>query len=117
VSPEYIARQQYCPIVVVFVVAADVACPLASVIAPPICVPAGETHPWPAVTSFGWHRKNVTVPVGVGCPAPPLTVAVSVTDVPGTTVVLFVLACVAVLDVCFTVVKHSLAAFVCVDPL
>jgi hypothetical protein len=37
-----------------------------------------------AVTSFGWHRKNVTVPVGVGCPGPPVpdTVAVSVTDTP-----------------------------------
>src|SRR5262250_3703582 len=96
----------------VFVLASDVACPLLSVLAAPIWVPP-DTHPWPAVTSFGWHRKNATVPVGVGCPAPPVTVAVSVTDVPGTTLPPVGLDCVAVPEGCFTVVKHSLAAFVC----
>jgi hypothetical protein len=94
----------------VFVVASDVACPLASVLAAPISAPP-DTHPCP-VTSAGWHRKNTTVPVGVGCPAPPATVAVSVTDVPGDTFVLFVLACVAVVDGCLATVKHSLTAFV-----
>jgi len=97
--------------------ASDVACPLLSVLALPICVPP-VAHPTPTVTSFGWQRKNATVPVGVGCPAPPLTVAVSVTDDPGNTlppvgldsvtVVEFVLACVAVIDGCRAGRKHSL---------
>ena len=94
-----------------FVLGPDVACPPLNAIALPTCAPAGLGHP-AAVTSAGWHRKNTTVPVGVGCPAPPVTVAVSVTDVPGDTFVLFVLACVAVPDGCFATVKHSLAAFV-----
>ena len=93
----------------VFVVASDVACPLLSGFALPICVPP-DTHPWPAVTSLGWHRKNVTVPVGIG-PTPD-TVAVSVTDVPGTTAAEFVLAWVVVVEACGTVLKHSLVASV-----
>jgi len=110
-SPEYTARQQYVPTAVVFVAASDVACPLLSVFALPTCVPP-DTHPCPAVTSFGWHRKNATVPVGVGCPADPVTVAVSVTDVPGVTLAPDGLDCVAVVDGSTVVVKHSLAAFV-----
>jgi hypothetical protein len=111
VSPEYTARQQYVPTAVVFVAASDVACPPLKVFALPTCVPAGLGHP-AAVTSFGWHRKNATVPVGVGCPAPPVTVAVSVTDVPGVTLAPVGLDKVAVPDGCLATVKHSLAAFV-----
>src|SRR3990172_4920258 len=51
----------------------------------PICVPAVPSQP-PLVTSDGWQRKNFTVPVGTGpFPAVTATVAVSETDVPGTT--------------------------------
>src|SRR5262249_55437437 len=71
-------------------------CPL------PPCARHGAPPP-PALPSFPSRRSSDPVPVGVGCPAPPLTVAVSVTDVPGTTVAEFVLACVAVDDGCFTV--------------
>jgi hypothetical protein len=85
------------------VVASDAAWPLLSVFAAPTCVPP-DGQP-AAVTSFGWHRKKVTVPVGVGCPAPRVTVAVSVTAVPGTSVVEFVLACVAIGGI--GVLKHS----------
>ena len=115
-SPEYTARQQYVPTALVFgvvapVTASDVACPSLSVFALPTCVPLPTGHP-AAVTSFGWHRKKITVPVGVGCPAEPVTVAVSVTDVPGVTLSPDGLDCVAVADGSTVVVKHSLAAFV-----
>jgi hypothetical protein len=95
--------------------ASDVACPLLSVFTAPTCVPAGATHPTPAVTSAGWHRKNATVPVGVGCPAPPLTVAVSVTAVPGTTPPPLGTDCVTVVDGCFAGLKHSLPGSVWLD--
>src|SRR5262245_46371795 len=101
---------------VVFVLASDVTSPLLSVFAAPICLPP-YTQPWPAVTSFGWHRKNATVPVGIGCPAPPVTVAVSVTDVPGTTLPPVGVDCVAVPDGCFTVVHFPFAALFRSDPL
>ena len=103
------------PIAVVFVVDSDVATPLAFKVSPaagvPICVPAVPSHP-PDVTSDGWQRKNFTVPVGTGCPAPPVTVAVSLTDVPGTTLPPVGLDVVAVFDGCLAVVKHSLVLLV-----
>jgi hypothetical protein len=103
------------PLAFVFAVASDVVCPLLSVFATPTCVPPdGQPS---GDTSFGWHRKKVTVPVGVSSPAASVTVAVtvavSVTAVPGTTAVEFVLACVSnVPGGGGAVVKHSLAAFV-----
>jgi hypothetical protein len=63
-------------------VTSEVACPLAfSVFTAPTCDPP-DTHPCPAVTCAGLHRKNVTVPVGVTAPAAPVTVTESLTDVP-----------------------------------
>ena len=47
----------------------------------PTWVPAVPSQP-PAVTWFGWQRKNLTLPPGTGSPTVPVTVAVSVTDVP-----------------------------------
>ena len=95
-----------------FVVDSDAATPLPSSGSPaagvPICVPAVPSQP-PAVTSAGWQRKNFTSPVGVG-PLPD-TVAVSLTDVPASTVP-DGLAEVTVVEGCFTVVKHSFVLLV-----
>jgi hypothetical protein len=113
-SPEYSARQQYVPAVLVAVVAADVAAPPASATAAPTCVPPAEHVPPFAVTCAGAHRKNATLPVGV--PAVPLTVAVSLALVPGATpppVGDEVVAIVAGSNARGTTVKHSLALFVC----
>jgi hypothetical protein len=92
--------------------ASDVACPSLSVFTAPTCVPSSAPHPTPTVTSAGWHRKNVTVPVGVGCPAPPVTVAVSVTADPGTTPPPVGVDSVTVVDGCLSTVKHSVTVFV-----
>src|SRR4051794_21428253 len=98
---------------VVLVVASDVAWPAAlSVLVAPIFVPAVPSQP-PAVTSAGWHRKKSTVPLGV--PSEPLTVAVSVTLVPGTTPPPVGLEVVRVVDGTFTVVMLSVVASAWLD--
>jgi hypothetical protein len=74
----------------------------------PILVPAEPSQP-PPVTSLGWQRKKSTVPVGVGVPE---RVAWSLTEVPGATLVAFVLACDAMSGGCLTVVKHSVPELV-----
>ncbi len=101
----YSARQQYLPIALVLVVDDEVADPPTRLTAPPICVPSPVSQPTPAVTSFGRHKKNYTEPVGVG-PVPD-TVALSDADVPGPTVTPVGLEVVSVVDVCFSVSKHS----------
>ena len=58
----------------------EVACPLTSGFVP-ADVPLAEQSPPFAATSVGLHKKNSTLPVGVG-PVPD-TVTVSVADVPG----------------------------------
>src|SRR5258707_146774 len=93
--------------VVAPVTADEVATPFTSTFAVPTCVPPDAQS-----TAAGWHRKNVTVPVGVGCRAPPVIVAVSVTDVPGTTLPPVGLDAVVGVDGCFPVVKHSVPALV-----
>jgi hypothetical protein len=70
------------PAAVVFVVASDVAEFPVSGMSAPTFVPAGLGHPF-AFTSFGWHRRNRTDPVGGIAPGAFVTVTVSVTDVPG----------------------------------
>src|SRR5262249_28423739 len=106
--------QQYFP-PFVFVLASDVACPPLNVFGAPTFVPPDEQPT--AVTSSGLHRKKVTVPVGVGPPPTAATVAVSVTAVPGVTVVEFVLACVVPGGVGFKTLKHSALASVCLATL
>jgi hypothetical protein len=97
--------------VVVFDVVSEVAWPLPfSALGGPTAVPAGDTHP-PAVTSAGWQRKNVTVPVGVP-PTPSDTVAVSLTEVFGATPPPVGFDSVETVDGVCTVVKHSVVAFV-----
>ena len=66
-------------------VVSDVAVLPDSAMSAPITVPAGLGHPF-AFTSFGWHKMNRTDPVGAIAPGAFVSVAVSVTDVPGNTV-------------------------------
>src|SRR5947208_1303275 len=99
--------------VVAPVTADEVATPLTSTTAVPTCVPPDAQS-----TAAGWHRKNVTVPVGVGTPATPAIVAVSVTDVPGFTLPLVVFDAVVAPAGCFSPYKPLVRSFpVCVDPV
>src|SRR5262245_7843676 len=72
---------------VVSLVESDAAAPATSALSEPTLVPAGLEHPTPGFTSPGWQRMNRTFPVGVTAPAGPVTVTLSLTDVPGTTFV------------------------------
>ena len=104
-SPAYSARQQCLPTSVVeLAVGSDVAEPATSALVLIDVPPAVQSPPF-AATSVGLHKKNSTVPVGVG-PVPD-TVAVSVAVVPGTTLFVSGLDFVMMVGVCKTVVKHS----------
>src|SRR5436309_1582187 len=103
---EYSARQQYWPIALPCgpVAVDNVAPPFPSTTFAPSGGPR-DPHSFPARRS----SDLVTVPVGVGCPAAPAIVAVSVTDVPGTTPLPVGFDAVVGVDGCFTVVKNGRA--------
>lgn len=87
---------------------ADVALPAVNVTAPPTCDPP-VGHP-AAVACAGLQSQKLTVPVGT--PTLPVSVAVSLTAVPGTTPPPCGLDCVEIVATPISTVKHSLEAFV-----
>src|SRR5260221_1894151 len=94
--------------------ASEAAEPADNVFVAPTSVPPAEQFPPFVVTCAGPQRKKSTVPVAVG--PEPLTVAVSVTDVPGTTEAPCDEDAVVVDDGCKPNVKHSFDEVSSLDP-
>jgi len=100
------------PISSVAVVAGDVAVPVLLNAAVPINVPAAEQSMLLVSMSVGLHKKNSTVPVGIGAGETGKSFTKSVTDVPGVTVVEVVLDVVLIGASWPMVVKHSVSELV-----
>ncbi len=101
------------PISSVSVVAGDVAVPLLLNAAVPIDVPPVAQSEVLVAIALGLHKKNDTVPVGIGAGETGKSFTKSVTDVPGVTVVEVVLDVVLIGASCFIVSKHSVSELVC----
>ena len=101
------------PISSVALVAGDVAVPVPLNAAVPTDVPPAEQVPPFVATTVGLHKKNSTVPVGIGDGETGKSFTKSDTDVPGTTVVEVVLDVVLIGATCPpTVSKHSVSELV-----